>query len=340
MKNLFVHIICHQLRLVKLFLAGGLLLFAVQSAAVTNAIDSSQSAQFWLDKLSHSHRELNYTGTLSFQQGERMESLSIAHAVIDGQEYERLDYLDGDKRRVVRRGHKLNCIHAGHHLLRFYSEKTESAKDENAAAAERLSLNSYYTFAVLNDSRVAGREAIELTVTPKDEHRFAYRLTLDKATGLMLRSELIGANERVLERFQYVDINIGNAKPLSYFANSEHGYSSKHHRVSLGETTGDVPDWTVGWLPEGFTATNKSGAVAGDMLTYTDGLTVFSVFLELELKDGSLAEGQEQRAQRGATTAYSRGLLLEGRAHRVTVVGEIPAITAQLIAKSVVLAAH
>jgi sigma-E factor negative regulatory protein RseB len=73
------------------------------------------------------------------------------------------------------------------------------------------------------------------------------------------------------------------------------------------------------------------------MATFTDGLSVFSVFIESDIAADAFKSGIVGRAQRGATTAYSRDLLLSGNPHRVTVVGEIPAHTAEKIAQSIVL---
>ncbi|WP_101759303.1 MucB/RseB C-terminal domain-containing protein [Oceanicoccus sp. KOV_DT_Chl] len=322
----------HQLRLVLLFLVLGFLLPRVSVAADVQSMQPI-NAVGWLDKMSHSFRELNYSGTLSFQQGERMESLRMAHAVIAGEEYERLDYLDGDQREIIRRGHEVNCIHTGHHLLRFYQH---SGGAGSAGTKQASSIADLYRFDITGETRVAGRNAVQILVTPKDQHRFGYRLALDEATGLMLRSELIGSKGQVLERFQYVDITVGVAKPIEYFSDAGHSFKPQHAAPNMEVEASKsrlLEGWQVNWLPKGFTATVTGAAgVTSDMATFTDGLTVFSVFFEVASKSE-----QEGRAQRGATTAYSRTLLLAGHPHRVTVVGEIPARTAQQVATSVAL---
>ena len=67
----------------------------------------------------------------------------------------------------------------------------------------------------------------------------------------------------------------------------------------------------------------------------TDGLAVFSVFVEQHNAESAVA-GVQGRAQRGATMAYSRAFQLNGQPLRVTVVGEIPQATAERIAASIV----
>jgi sigma-E factor negative regulatory protein RseB len=262
-----------------------------------------------------------------------MESFRIAHTVFNGEEYERLEYLDGEPREIVRRGHSLSCVHPGHQLIRIYQQQ-QSLYQEQAAASR------YYQFLITGDSRVAGREVVEITVTPMDDHRFGYVLALDSETGLLLRSSLIGSNDEVLERFQFVEISMDEEIPIAYFQSGENSYHAGHSKPldanaekSQGSSQGQ---WSVNWLPGGFTATAAGHHFDDtDMRTYTDGLTVFSVFLE---GVGDSSESAEGRAQKGATIAYSRALLLDNHPYRVTVVGEIPHMTAKKVAKSVTLA--
>ena len=301
------------------------------------ACASDISARALMDKMSHSFRELNYKGVFSFQQGDKMTSLRIAHAVIDGQEYERLEYMDGDKREIIRRGHNLTCIHPGHQLVRFYQQQ----QNRKHSPLDQEGIGEYYQFTVTDSGRIAGRNVINIDVSPKDTHRFGYRLSLDEETGLLLRSELRGPGGAILERFQFVDITIGEAIDIAYFEGAEDSYHAEHiaPAVDVRELQA-IPEksWMVKWLPGGFTAAVANlNITSDDMATYTDGLSVFSVFLERDIDPAKMAKGVEGSAQRGATIAYSRALLLAGHTHRVTVVGEIPSQTARQIAQSVAL---
>ena len=84
-------------------------------------------------------------------------------------------------------------------------------------------------------------------------------------------------------------------------------------------------------MPAGFTLT-AGDAVSGHDKTFTDGLAVFSVFVEPV--DQAIAPG-EGRARMGGTTAYTRGLQLAGRPLLITIVGEVPVNTARMVADSV-----
>lgn len=66
------------------------------------------------------------------------------------------------------------------------------------------------------------------------------------------------------------------------------------------------------------------------MLMFTDGLATFSVFID------SANEGvPEGVAQRGATLAMMIGVEHNNQLYRITIVGEIPVVTAQRIAQGI-----
>jgi sigma-E factor negative regulatory protein RseB len=67
-----------------------------------------------------------------------------------------------------------------------------------------------------------------------------------------------------------------------------------------------------------------------EMLMFTDGLATFSVFIEPAVD--TVPEGV---AQRGATLAMMTGVEYQNKIYRVTIVGEIPVITAQRLAQGI-----
>ena len=324
--------------MVWLYLQRGLLFLCLSGLLQASpALATADAAEQLLDRMSHSYRELNYQGSFTFQQGDKLESLRMAHAVINGKEYERLDSMDGGQREIIRRGHRLSCLHPGHQLLRFYpQQQTQKQKQGESAAVAQ-----YYEFHVTGKGRIADRTTVNIQVSPKDTHRFGYRLSLDEASGLLLRSELLGPQDKILERFQFVDIRIGEPIALDVFQSADGSYQAHHAAPQASAKQSLVvaeKSWAVSWLPGGFTETVANlKFVSDDMASFTDGLAVFSVFLERDVDVAKMAAGIEGSARQGATIAYSRALLLAGHPHRVTVVGEIPAQTAQQIAQSVVL---
>ena len=71
---------------------------------------------------------------------------------------------------------------------------------------------------------------------------------------------------------------------------------------------------------------------SGSSRSYTDGLAVFSVFLEELGREMRPGEGV---VRRGATISYTRGMQLAKTPVLVTVIGEIPVNTARMVADSI-----
>lgn len=325
------------------------------------AEDVFSDPQSLLAQMSHSASELNYHGSVSYQRGETMRSLRMAHAVIEGKEYERLEYMDGQPREIVRLGHEPGCIHPGQHLMRFHrngstqprpQSQIEQMQADHQAAID-TGINQYYALSRGELIRVAGRLGIELALKPKDLYRFGYRLVLDQESGILLRSELLGADGDVLERFQFVEVEIGEALPKEYFLAKEEAVSSyqTQHIAPKGllaqQTAATLggPHWTVDWLPAGFT-TDITGLKVhtGDMASFTDGLAGFSVFIEPSQEDPGQKETGEVvvsgSSRLGATLAVSQIMMLNDHPYTVTVVGEIPFATAKQVAQSVKIVAN
>jgi sigma-E factor negative regulatory protein RseB len=274
----------------------------------------------WLDKMSRSLHQNNYHGVATLQRKDDMQVVQISHLVKQGVSNERLTRLTGQGAQVERLAHPLECIHPGHELLRIGS----------GIKAGDCGLANSYRFKMGAMERVAGRPAILIEVRPRDMYRYGYTLALDKQTGLLLKAETHDHSGMTLERFQYANLYYETSAPEPVQTETTHkadhphpGYASKDPELSR--------PWQVNWLPGGFMATDTAGA-AGMRRSYTDGLAVFSVFLEefqSEIKPG------EGVVRNGGTVSYTRGLGLEGRPVLVMVIGEIPVNTARMVADSV-----
>jgi sigma-E factor negative regulatory protein RseB len=89
--------------------------------------------------------------------------------------------------------------------------------------------------------------------------------------------------------------------------------------------------WVVRWVPNGFVGTDSPDPAVGRR-TYTDGLAVFSVFMEELGREIRPGEGV---VRNGGTVSYTRGMDVAGRPVLVTVIGEVPVNTARMVADSV-----
>ncbi|MEE4660026.1 MAG: MucB/RseB C-terminal domain-containing protein [Halieaceae bacterium] len=276
----------------------------------------------WLSRMSHSLRETSYRGVFTYQQGGSTQAMRISHAVAGNVEHEQITRLSGDSVRVERTAHPLDCIHPGHRLVRL--------GDTYRQQGESCGLATSYDLRMAGTHRIAGRDAVIINVLPRDRFRYGYQIALDQETGLLLKTQTVAGDGRVLERFQFAEIQIGDAAgsgtdvELIHRAPHRHGYE----RPAAPAT---ALAWSVNWLPEGFVITDDIAA-SGHNKTFTDGLANFSVFLEPLPQMPAPGAGM---ARQGGTTSYSRGVDLSGRPVLITVLGEIPAGTARQVADSV-----
>jgi sigma-E factor negative regulatory protein RseB len=289
------------------------------SAFAVDCPQADQAALEWLSKMSRSSSEVNYHGVVTFQRGEKMQVMQVSHSVVDGTASESMTQLTGQGAQVVRVDHPLHCVHPGHRLLRVGSD----IKDGHCGLA------SYYRFSVEDGERVAGRNAVRINIEPGDMYRYGYVLELDRETGLLLKAQTEGHGRKILERFQFASLSFVEGETSTAGVNVVH--RAHHPTPASAQQIPDGGDWRVAWLPEGFTATDVD-AQDGSRRTYTDGLAVFSVFLEELAREIRPGEGV---VRRGGTTSYTRGMDLAGQSVLVTVIGEVPLNTARMVADSV-----
>lgn len=294
------------------------------------AIEPATSGEALLQRMAEANRQLDYTGIFTYEHGGTLKTVKVFHAIQDGREVERLVLLSGPKQEILHQGNDVNCQHMGNAILRGNAVGLTSIPEQQ--------LNNYYSVQLKPDNRVAGRDVVVLHVVPKDEHRYGYVLGIDKETGLLLQSLLVGNKNRVLERFQYVDITIGDTvsdDDLKASGDAKHLVSpATSNCLNRGSLPNVEPgNWKAGWLPPGYTMAGHelAEATARETLIYTDGLSVFSLFVDPEMS----ANLPQMQAQRGATVAYLSRVTVDGRDYTICVVGEIPVETAKMVAQSV-----
>jgi sigma-E factor negative regulatory protein RseB len=304
---------------VKAILAS-LMLFGAAMVQASTCPGANEVALGWLDKMSRSVHQVNYHGVVTLQRGDDMQVMQVSHSVEHGTSSERLTQLTGQGAQVRRADHPLECIHPGHKLLRLGQDMQ----------AGHCGIARHYRFSVGDGERVAGRRAVRISIEPLDMYRFGYVMELDRETGLLLKTKTVGRGEQVLEKFQFANLSYNEEMPEGAEVNVVHEAQHPHPEVPQA-SSGSVRGWGVRWVPPGFTLTDAPGGTV-ERRTYTDGLAVFSVFLE-EL-DREIRSG-EGVVRNGGTTSYTRGMRLAGQPVLVTVIGEVPVNTARMVADSV-----
>ena len=289
----------------------------------------ADEAQDWLTRLGQAEQQQSFHGTFVYERNGSFSTHNIWHRVQDGKVHERLLQLDGQAQEVVRIDGHTQCVSGL--LIAGLGDSPNSA----ARTLDPQKLKNWYDLAVIGKSRVAGRAAVIVTLTPRDQHRYGFELHLDKETGLPLKSLLLNEKGQLLERFQFTQLDTSD---LPSDDDLQAGPdckaiildSDKASAVKAAQT------WHSDWLPAGFELTSSTSRKDPETKTqvsslmYDDGLARFSVFLE-PLNGAPVTD---TRTQLGPTVAVSRRLTTPQGEMMVTVVGEIPVGTAERIALS------
>ncbi len=284
-----------------------------------------------LKRMSHSSQEQSYDGVFVYKSDDEMGSVRVIHMVKDGKESERVMHLDGAARELVVSAHDIGCVHSSARMLRSPVAQPANAAGHPYDDEHSSELSRYYRFTMAGDGRVAGRAVKKLNIEPRDGNRLGYRLYLDKQSDLLLKSATIDANSRVLESFQFTQIKIGDSvNEADLRPESDDAEVREYHSLSKPpmHSGSDAAAWQASWTPEGFVmaadAQRKLVDANMDSMHYTDGLAMFSVFVE-PAEEASPVFEQRQ----GSTVVYSKGKRFGNDWHIVTVIGEIPPATAR-----------
>lgn len=297
-------------------------LFAVLTSCLTMTAQAAEP-QTWLQRLAQAEKQ-SFQGTFIYERNGSFSTHGIWHQGGEDAVSERLLQLDGAVQEVVRVAGRPQCVSGA---------LAEQAADVQwpARHLDAVQLGQRYEVRMLGQSRVAGRSAVVLAMIPRDQHRYAFELHLDEETALPLKSLLISEKGQLLERFQFVSLELREQVEAHALEPS-----SACRPVSYSKAEELTQSWTAGWVPPGFElnrALQRSSPASSQpvaSLLYGDGLARFTVFLEP--LNGAGAE--DARSQLGPTAVVSRRVSTTGGDVMVTVVGEIPMGTAERVALS------
>lgn len=317
--------------------------------AVAPVAGASQEGADWLMKINNAARELNYTGTFVYVEGPRIASMRVTHRARGGAMRQRIYSLNGAPREVIRDDKQVWC-YLPEKKLGVHEYRQVSKKGFPNLLPDGLDhLVKYYNVYIGADGRMTDRPAQQIMVVPRDKFRYGYDLWADKETGLLLKAALLDSNKRPIEQYLFTTVEIGgdidpaklepvNAKAdLVWYGDARVAAQDGEPDGEISGEAGEMPvgNWTVEELPEGFSVTRKirrKSAMRDGMVehyVYSDGLATVSVFVEdIETDAATRITGINKM---GAIHAFGR----EVDGHQVTVVGEVPAETVDLIGMSV-----
>ena len=313
-------------------LAAGLLL----SQSPLQADEAPDDAGQWLERMSMAAQSLNYTGTFVYQNEGKLEAMHIIHAMDKDGERERLFSLTGPKREVLRDNQVVTCI-LGDRQSVHVNKSRPRTPFPFSLPKELMQLEKYYSFEIKGEDRVAGRACRVVGLQPRDELRYGRRLCVHDDSHLLLRSELTSPDGRVIEQIMFTAVdfpqNIDANALLPDLIGSDFSWQREPENQPEPGNKAMDSRWKVFQVPEGFMLTDHSWHQLSadepgvEHWVYSDGLASVSVYIEA-------SRGQDDYngvSHRGALNAY--GTMVDD--YYVTVVGEVPRRTVEMIGKSV-----
>lgn len=274
------------------------------------------SPKVWLEKMSVAMQELNYQGTFVYRRDEDLAAMKVTHIADEQGARELIETLTGELRKELR-----NSPHSG---------KSSDGAGASSDVSQLKLVDNYYTLKLLGSDRAAGRDTQLISVSPKDEYRYGYRLWLDNDTGLLLKSDLLDQQGRVLEQVMFTSLELIESEKTSEPLSSEQSDQSMR---AHSENKSSPSRLMVGHLPKGFELIeSQTGVGHSDVehMVYSDGLASVSVFVEKSKPEGETFVGLSRM---GAVNAF--GSVQNG--YQITVVGDVPEITVKTIGQSISL---
>jgi sigma-E factor negative regulatory protein RseB len=277
----------------------------------------------------------NYEGVFVHEHAGETETLRVIHRVGADGVSERLQSMDGSGREVIRKGNQLTCYLPDQRTALL--EKTGGA-GLLLGSLPRIDATSagLYQITELHKARVSGRNARVIAVQPMDQMRYGYRVWIDEASAMPLKTQLRNSAGEVLEQIVFTDLRLPTRIPDNELepAVDARDYRWVEHLADSADVRGLSISWEASVLPPGFRMTVsarqvlRSGPV--EHLVFSDGLASVSVFVEIGREPRTEA-GSDDAATIGSSSAYST--VVQG--YRVTAVGEVPPDTVRAIAQSI-----
>ncbi|MCG6966955.1 MAG: MucB/RseB C-terminal domain-containing protein [Chromatiaceae bacterium] len=296
------------------------------------AVDVSPHAL--LERMNDAVRQLDYEGRFVVQSGSQIDAMYIVHRFDGGAEKERVVSLTGSPREIIRSDEAVACVAPGKRLINVdRGAHARSFSPLRGVSAEQLEMS--YHVELLAPGRVAGHDAYQILIQPRDDLRYGYRLFVDQDTALPLRSMMFDEAQQIVSQMMFVDLKTGSSvTPIEHDisamqvarAGNPAPMPSERERLA-------PPAWTFADLPPGFQLNvhrrRPLAEANGDLehFIFSDGLASVSVYIEPHAGDEAL----NGESSLGAAKAVGRIL----GDHDVVVVGEVPLKTLYWFAEHV-----
>ncbi len=300
---------------------------------LARAADSPVDARAWLARVHEAASSRNYQGVQVFTAGGAVSSVRIAHYAEGAQQYERVDVLDGQMRRVFRHNDLVYTLWPQRQIA-VVEQREPLPPFPSVLQAGGDRLTEHYELMSQGLDRLAGYDTEVFLLKPRDGFRYAQRLWAERATGLLLRVDVLGPRGEVLESSAFSEVAIGvRPQPETILIPLKRLDGYRVLRPTVSSTQLESEGWSLrppvsGFKqvscvkrPLDFAREGESGPIPEVVqVIFSDGLTHVSLFIE------SYDTQRHVRALHSVVGA-THTLMHRHGDWWVTVVGDVPSPT-------------
>lgn len=306
---------------------------SLAAAADVSTTPEPADARAWLQRIYAAATQRNYQGTMVVSASGLLSSSRVAHFCVGDQTFERLEALDGRQQRVYRVNDAVHTVWPQQRTAVVEKRAPISSLPSATQTVEPRALDQYELLREGID-RVAGRDAQVFLLKPRDDLRYAQRLWADKATGLMLRADVIGGNRAVLESAAFSEVEVGvKPQPDSVTQAMKRLDGYRVLRPQQVPAQLEAEGWALERPVAGFKLAScvkrpletASGDAQVLQAVYSDGLTHVSMFIEPYEPRRNFTD---LAGQIGATSTLRQ----RRGEYWVTMMGDVPAATLKAFA--------
>lgn len=303
----------------------GLLGLAMTAVAVETEPDPVD----WLRSMRQAVSTRSFQGHVTYIKDQKVDTFRLFHAQVDGVDREHLISTSSPLREVVRVGRTVSRYAQDAQQVavevRPMDQSLLMALPEDPKVLER-----YYQFSLRGREYVAGLLTQVVALEPRDPYRYSRLFWIDVATRLPLKLDVLNEDGQSVEQVLFTALNARDPVPLKDLEPTLRG-SQPITQISHREPQA-LKDlrWTLTKVPDGFqivaltTLKKPQSDSAVDQILLSDGFSAVSIYIEP--KDNRAATGPRRMG------AVNVEVLTRGD-HLVTVMGEVPMPTIQLIGK-------
>ncbi|MEQ5221958.1 sigma-E factor regulatory protein RseB [Providencia alcalifaciens] len=290
---------------------------------------SSTDADVLFKEMGTAAQNLSYEMSFMTLSPQNIVPVRYRHAILNGIPVSQMIQMDSSRREIVQNGNRISYFEPG---FDAFSLNGEHIIDNlpTVIFADYQKIQPYYNFIDAGRTHIGDKPALVIRIISKDNSRFNYVLLIDEETKLPLRVDLLDNNNQTLEQFRVIS-TVLDSKNVQ---DSLKSLSNVNLPPLLLSPKNENPafKWQVGMLPPGFEEVSRStGKLNKDDIVetamFSDGLFTFSVNVTKASKGPLL----DQPLQNGRRTIYT----MTQKQNVITIIGELPLPTSQLIASSI-----